>query len=436
MRKGNIVPVVAAVFLLFCPHLAANGLNLNSLGSRALAMGGAFVGLADDFSTIYWNPAGMAHFRKHHFGFYGTDIIPSSSYTFDMADIEAKTETQHYLAGLAAYYFPLGENMVAGLGIYIPSGLGSLWDGLDFAAVTFLYPYEWESKIGRVTFSPALAYKINQQLYVGAALNINYATFLIKTHAGDQELGVDLGQYEENLKGWGFGATVGILAKPSDKVSLGAAVRTSSKISFSGDIGISKLNVLGMIPGTPLYGTDIPTLSGAERHITWPWWVAGGVAVKPVDNLTLTADLQWTQWSAVDVLESDYDASSWAFIVDAERPMFWKDVLQVRFGGEYTMGTLAFRGGYYWDPSPAPDRTMNVLLPNYNFHGITLGFGYSLDGLNIDMGLEYLVGQKRDIPYAKVSPLSPQYDPDWKTAMPGIYDMTILVPNLSISYKW
>lgn len=33
--------------------LEANGLSLNGLGSKAVSMGGAFIGLADDFSLVY-----------------------------------------------------------------------------------------------------------------------------------------------------------------------------------------------------------------------------------------------------------------------------------------------------------------------------------------------------------------------------------------------
>ena len=32
----------------------------SSLGVRANGMGGAFVGVADDASAVYWNPAGLA----------------------------------------------------------------------------------------------------------------------------------------------------------------------------------------------------------------------------------------------------------------------------------------------------------------------------------------------------------------------------------------
>lgn len=439
MKKGRMVLSVVVSLLVVSSLSLANGLNLNSLGSRALSMGGAFVGLADDFSAIYWNPAGIAQFDRQYFGFYGTDIIPSGTYKFDMTIpglgtvpmVNAETQTKHYLAGLAAYYYPISENLVAGVGVYVPSGLGSRWDGADFSAVTMGGTVEWMSRIGMVTISPALAYKVSDQVYVGATLNINYAVFEVKTFAGDQDLGINLGQYEEKLNGWGYGATLGILIKPSEMFSLGATVRTKSTISFSGDVSIENLNVLGLIPGTPLFGTTISNSTTADREVSWPWWVAGGVAVKPVESLTLTADLQWTQWSEIDVMESEFKDPLWAILVDAERKMQWDDKMQIRFGAEYRINSVALRAGYYWDPSPAPDKTMNVLLPNYDFNVITFGLGYNLNGLQVDFAFEYLMGKERNIPLQKT-----MTDPDWETAMPGKYNMKIAVPNISISYRF
>ncbi|MBU0567282.1 hypothetical protein KJ693_09645 [bacterium] len=34
------------------------------VGARALGMGGAFVGLADDASALYWNPAGTSQLNQ------------------------------------------------------------------------------------------------------------------------------------------------------------------------------------------------------------------------------------------------------------------------------------------------------------------------------------------------------------------------------------
>jgi len=112
--------------------------------------------------------------------------------------------------------------------------------------------------------------------------------------------------------------------------------------------------------------------------------------------------------------------------------MFWKNAVQIRFGGEYRINEgLALRAGYYHDPAPAPDRTMNVLIPSYTFNVLTLGLGYQMGGLLIDAGFEYLKGAERETDFLKT-----QTDPDWASAMPGLYNMKIIVPNISISYRF
>jgi long-chain fatty acid transport protein len=329
---------------------------------------------------------------------------------------------------------------VAGIGVYVPSGLGSNWDGTDFVNISENATYEWNSRIGIVTIAPALAYKINDMVSVGATLNINYGTFDIKMHAGSAEIPippykVDLGQYEESLNGWGYGATLGILVKPSEMLSLGATFRTASTVKFSGEARISNLSLL-----------KLNTTSDINRDVTWPIWIAGGVAFKPVPKLTLTGDIQWTDWKKIDVMENDFVDPYWKAMMaqsgDDKREMYWSSKAQIRFGAEYRItNIIALRGGYYYDPSPAPDRTMNILLPNYDFNVLTLGLGYSLDSLQIDFGFEYLMGKERNVPF-DVIPLTKapffkiQAKPGYESAMPGTYNMKIIVPNLSISYKF
>lgn len=438
MKKGTQVLFVVVLFGFSGPLALANGLNLNSLGSKATAMGGAFVGLADDFSALFWNPAGIAQFKAKYFGFNGTDVIPSGKYRMDIIHpvagkvnmVEAKMESKHYLVGMAGYYHPISDNLVAGFGVYVPSGLGASWDGADFSNISAGKTYEWNSKIGLVSIAPALAYKISDMFYIGGSLNINYGMFNLKMHAGEAPISapphkLDLGQYEESMTGWGYGVTLGVMVKPNEMFSLGAALRTSSRVKFKGEADISNMHLL-----------KFNNKSDTERTVEWPMWLAAGVAFKPMEKLVLTADLQWTQWSRIKEMETDYKDPFWKLMMaqagDDIRPMHWQSALQVRLGAEYKLSeTLALRGGFYRDPSPAPNKTMNVLLPNYDFNAFALGVGYALDGLQIDFGLEYLKGAERNVEYVKTIT-----DKEWAHAMPGIYNMTIIAPTISVGYKF
>ena len=131
--RRSVIAALAAV--LAAGGVAyGNGLNLNSLGTRALTMGGAFVGLADDFSAVFWNPAGAAGFREKYLGFYLTDLIPTSRYRLDVPTsdgmatlVNARSKEAHYLGGMIAYYHPVSDRLVLGFGAYTPSGIGIKW---------------------------------------------------------------------------------------------------------------------------------------------------------------------------------------------------------------------------------------------------------------------------------------------------------------------
>lgn len=52
------------------------------VGARACGMGEAFTGVADDFSAIYWNPAGIAQIKDLEFNFMHNDWFQGIRYEF------------------------------------------------------------------------------------------------------------------------------------------------------------------------------------------------------------------------------------------------------------------------------------------------------------------------------------------------------------------
>jgi len=62
-------------------------------GARAIAMGGAFVSLANDASTIYWNPAGISKLHNSAVLFSHTSWLAETNHNF--AGIVIKINDQH-----------------------------------------------------------------------------------------------------------------------------------------------------------------------------------------------------------------------------------------------------------------------------------------------------------------------------------------------------
>jgi long-chain fatty acid transport protein len=410
----------------------ANGLNLNGFGARAAAMGGAFVGLADDYTAVFWNPAGLTQLKKKTFGLTGDLIMPKGTYQTQgiWGPIDTQTLSKTYPAGLAGFFFPVTEKLTLGLAVFTPSGLGAEWPGADLKNITIMQStLEWRSFIGQVSISPAVAYEISPAVSVGATLNINYGFFQISRYAGAVMIPVapfivDLGQYEEDSKGWGFGATFGLHVRPSEKFSFGLTFRTPTSVKMTGDATIAGVGGLGY-----------QTKSEFDRDVTSPMWIAGGVAFKPIENLTITADAQYTNWGALDELDTEFKDNAWkAFMGQSggdKLTLHWEDKTQLRVGIEYVISNIALRGGYYYDPAPAPDKTFNILIPQFNYNVITVGLGYASNGFAINGCFEYLMGADRDVEF---------YPPgsSWATAenMAGKHGMKIYTVILGVSYGW
>lgn len=62
------------------------------VSARALSMGGAFTSVANDVSTIYWNPAGLSQVKAHEAMFTHVDWIAGTKYDFGALTIHMGSE--------------------------------------------------------------------------------------------------------------------------------------------------------------------------------------------------------------------------------------------------------------------------------------------------------------------------------------------------------
>ncbi len=413
MRKKTKAIFILIMGIALTFSLFSNGLNLNSVGTKAATMGGAFIGLADDYSAVFWNPAGLTQMKSQNFAVYGSFIMPEATYKLPVLGIDATTKSTVYPSGAFGYFKPLSEKLVVGFLVYVPAGAGTEWDGNDLANLPGMNgrSFEWKSMVGMVSFSPTVAYKINDMVSVGATINFDYGMLDFNTPG--------FGQYSEELTGTGIGATFGLMIKPSDMLSIGLTYKTPVKISAEGEVTMEGAPLLGL-PGLTASATG-------TREITWPMWFGAGIALKPMDNLTITADIQYTNWKELDEIDISFD-NKWWNLLFAQAFKFhlnWDNTIQYRFGFEYLLNeSIAIRGGYYYDPSPSPAETLSILLPEVTYNAFTFGVGYKSGGLTLDLGFEYLKGQEVECPMTS------------ELGMPGYHNVNIMAPNFAISYRF
>jgi len=104
--------------------------------------------------------------------------------------------------------------------------------------------------------------------------------------------------------------------------------------------------------------------------------------------------------------------------------MNWENTIRVSIGTEYLLNKFAVRAGYYYDESPIVDETMTTLFPDFNTkHALNFGLGYEItDKLCVDLGLEYLMFEEREI--------TEQTDENWL----GTYNATLY--DIMIDFTW
>jgi long-chain fatty acid transport protein len=416
MKVFSRLLLIALLAVGLTTGLSANGLNLNGTGAKSDAMGGAFIGLANDFSAAYWNPAGLAQIAKASFSLYAADILPAGTYVVEPYGIDACSVPAHYLIPGLGYFRPINDKLVIGAYLYAPSGAGAEWDGEDLTPLTGGTPFLWKSKLGIFTISPSIAYKVSDKFLVGGTLDINYGMLTM-----DQPF--ELGQYSEDLKGWAFTGTLGVLLKPSNFISIGASYKFPFTAKLSGDVDI---------PNAPLVTGGEATTDVGTREAVWPMWFGGGVAITPTKKLTITADIQYTNWKKLQTIPVTFADPTWNAVFGPDGPfdrvdeLLWKDTFQYRFGAEYRISnSFALRGGYYIDENPGPLETQNILLPEFKYNWYTAGFGYSTEKIVIDAAIQY--GTAADISV----PLDPE-----NYQMPGVHGMSMWVPSLNFTYKF
>jgi len=214
-----------------------------------------------------------------------------------------------------------------------------------------------------------------------------------------------------DIDGWGIGATLSMLLDYG-WYNFGMTYKTPVKVDMGGTMDIENLGEYGM-----------------NLDVTWPAWAGIGLAFKPFNGkLVVTSDMQITNWKELETLYAEILGMMVApgVYMDVEQEMHlnWHDAVQIRFGVQYSINDqITARTGYYFDPAPAPDRTLNILFPSSTNHAYTLGGTYKVNQFSVDMGMEYLFGNERNVMPSGLN-------------MPGTHQMDVFAYSLGVKYDF
>jgi opacity protein-like surface antigen len=169
---------------------AAAFLNVD-VGARAIGMGGAFVSMADDATAMFWNPAGIARFKRPRANF--THMRWIADITFNYVGFALPLNR---FGSIGFQATSLSTSQMERTTVYSPMGTGEMFDvgsyafGLSFAA----------SLTDRFSIGGTVKY-IQENIYHSSARGVAFDVgTLFTTRLNDLKIGMSITNYGTKMQ--------------------------------------------------------------------------------------------------------------------------------------------------------------------------------------------------------------------------------------------
>ncbi len=421
--------------LLIASLLAGSAFNAQSAGfaiieQSASGMGNAFAGaaaVAEDASTIYFNPAGMTNLEGTQMVMAGHVIVPSADFnnrgsyvnplltggTPVAGSLGGSNDNGGVTALVPNLYFSsqINDKLFAGVGINAPFGLSTEYDK-DWVGRY----HAVSSEIQTININPSIAYKVNDKLSLGAGISAQYirATLSNKVDFGSVCFGLEGKGFlppgtcsganvlplqsdgYAKIKGsdWSFGFNLGAMIHITDHTRIGLAYRSNISQNLEGD---ATFRVPSNFQAILNMGLPVFSDTGAAADVDLPETASISLYHAFSEQWAILADASWTKWSRFDELRIQYDNPSQP---DTVQPENWDNNMRYSLGAIYSPNnTWTFRIGAAYDETPissTADRTPRI--PGNDRKWIAVGVGYRIsDSLSMDAGYSHLFVEDTDL---------------------------------------
>ncbi|MEE9166375.1 MAG: hypothetical protein V3U24_02775 [Candidatus Neomarinimicrobiota bacterium] len=386
-------------------------------GTRALAMGGAYAGLADDYTAIYWNPAGLGLVKEREIFTEFSHLNFTNEALFkERSTVDDQGYTRFRSAGAAfpfatsrgSLVLALGYNRIVNFDENLAfSGFSSETNDIGFDItdendITGYYLFDrdvfrseqmsTEGGLRQWTLGGAVALSPNFLMGITAAYTTGKEQYQLWFTQEDsdhlyEEFPGDFDSYEVSqvLRSdyASLSLKLGGLMHFGWGLRIGAAMTLPS--TFSVDEVHSNSDELTFDDGY----VDAAEESGRwDYRVKTPFRFDGGLSYRLV-FLTFAASVRYRDWSQTRFLVSRRrleDADYREFLEENELiRQTYRPTLEYRLGGEIALQKLhtKLRGGYSLIPSPVSDATGDE--DRQFFSG---GLSFALDRyVNLDLTL-------------------------------------------------
>ncbi len=363
--------------------------NFANPGARALGMGGAFLGLADDATAAYTNPAGLTILGASEIAieYRNTDYTtpfasggsfrtnPFDSANLGVAEADSNASNIAYFSfthagdgwALAAYrHQPLSFDVA-----YTQQQINILNAAGQQVSFLPLKTTSLDTELVNYGLSGAYRFGDNFSLGLGAV----YSQFEIDSRTTRAGRNFQLQQGDQSDLTFNFGA----LWKLNERWSLGAAYRRGGSFQYAA----GNFNAAG----------DALVLANTSFNV--PHVFGAGVSWRPSDNFALALDVNRVEYGRL--AKGFDDIFGAATILDID------DGTEIRLGGEYVFSQFAnpfsVRAGIWREPEHAlfatgPINDLNVdvdralfLRGDDEIH-YSLGLGWAFQSFQFDLAAD------------------------------------------------
>ena len=322
---SKIKPIIAALGWLgvaAAPAHATNGDQMIGVTATQWGMGGAVVAAPQDAGTILTNPAGLAELGMK-------DMRVDMGFGFLNPPRKAngyESDSDLYMIPSGALAFNVNDRLFLGMGMAGLSGMGV--DFPDTAAAVGNQAIVTTKQFYKI--APGFGYKVNDQLSVGAALNIDYQSLALSN---------PLFTLPQNQV-YGFGMTAGLIYKPNDKLRFGAA-------------WVSEQNMSAFHWNTPA-GSFEMTMDGPQQFVL-------GVAFTPMPGMLVEADVKHIAFGDVLDRVAISRPTGYAGTIPASMNFGWDDQTAFSLGIQKEIDPkTTLREGLNYGKSPIGPEDVNA----------------------------------------------------------------------------
>jgi long-chain fatty acid transport protein len=365
--------------LVLASSAGAGGLYLYEVGSPDVGTAGAgYAARADDAATVFTNPAGMTRLDQPtmmmgaqpmylHLNFNPDSTTSAEARTLPGGWAADDGDSSGWMpAGGLYYVHPVNDRLRLGISMNGYFGLS-----LDYEDDWVGRYYVQEATLQAAAIQPAIAWRVNDWLSVGAGVAALYGILDEQIAVNNIAPNLPDGKLKLKDEEWAAQFNLGVLIEPQKGTRFGLTYLSAADLDFSDRVSFSGLGpgLLAVLGNRGLLNAKL------DLGITMPQAVMFSAYHELTDRLALMANLGWQDWSqfgAVDVSISSANPKSLTTDLD------FKDTWHVALGAEYRLSDpWLLTGGVAYDSAMMDDDQVTPALPVSDTWRFALGTRYA-----------------------------------------------------------